>query len=153
METYSAKLQDIKRKWLLIDANNLVLGRLAAEVAKILRGKHKAMFTPSIDCGDNVVIINAEKIKLTGRKRERKVYYRHTGFPGGIKETTPKKLFEDDKPEQIIKKAVQRMLSRDALGRKQLSKLKVYKGSENPHSAQNPEKYDFGSKNRKNKIG
>lgn len=153
MKTYSAKPSDIKKKWLLIDANGLVLGRLASEVAKILRGKHKATFTPHMDCGDNIIIINAEKVCLTGNKaatRNGKMFYWHTGFPGGIKETTAGKLLAGKHPERVILNAVRRMITRNNLGRKQLGNLYVYKGVEHPHQAQKPELYDFASKNPKN---
>ncbi len=150
MKTYSAKSADVDRKWFIIDAQNLVLGRLAAECARLLRGKHKPMYTPHIDCGDNVVIINAEKIALKGRKREDKVYYRHTGYPGGIKETTPAKILEGAHPERVIEMAVRRMLPRGPLARQQLRKLKIYAGETHPHEAQKPEAYNFAEKNRKN---
>lgn len=151
MKTYSAKQSEIQQKWLLIDAENVVLGRLATSVAMILRGKHKPMFTPHLNCGDKVVIINADKIALTGKKRENKVYYRHTGFPGGIKETTPEKVLSGRFPERVLKLAVQRMIARGPLGRDQMRNLYVYAGSEHPHQGQNPEVYDFGSLNPKNK--
>lgn len=151
MKTYSAKPSDIKRKWILIDAENVVLGRLASVVAKILRGKHKTMFTPHMDCGDHVVIINAEKVRLTGNKLASKVYYKHTGYPGGIKEAVAGKILESRFPERVIIKAVERMISRNALGNQQMTKLKVYKGTEHPHAAQSPETLDVGSLNPKNK--
>lgn len=151
MKTYSAKQSEIQQKWLLIDAENVVLGRLATQVAKILRGKHKPMFTPHLDCGDKVVIINAGKIAITGKKRTDKVYYRHTGFPGGIKETTPEKVLTGRFPERIVKLAVQRMITRGPLGRDQMRNLYVYAGTEHPHQGQNPEVYDFASMNPKNK--
>ncbi len=154
MKTYSAKPADIKKQWLLIDAKDLVLGRLAAEVSKILRGKHKATYTPHMDCGDNIVVINAEKVILTGNKMARKdgkIYYHHTGFPGGIKETTAGKMLEGKYPERVIKLAVTRMITRGPLGRKQLGNLYVYPGEEHPHQAQQPVIYDFAAKNTKNK--
>lgn len=151
MKTYSAKQSEIQQKWLLIDAENVVLGRLATQVAKILRGKHKPMFTPHLNCGDKVVIINADKVALTGKKRDNKVYYRHTGFPGGIKETTPEKVLSGRFPERVITLAVQRMITRSPLGRDQMRNLYVYAGSEHPHQGQNPEVYDFASLNPKNK--
>jgi large subunit ribosomal protein L13 len=151
MKTYSAKPKEIERKWLLIDAEDLVLGRLASEIARILRGKHKAIFTPHIDTGDHVIIINAAKVKITGNKAEQDKHYWHTGFPGGIKETTRAKMLAGRFPERVLKLAVKRMISRNVLGAQQLTKLKVYAGAEHPHAAQNPEIYDFAAKNPKNK--
>lgn len=153
MTTYSAKPSDIEKKWWVIDAKNLILGRLSSEVAKILRGKHKATFTPHMDCGDYVIIINSQDICLTGNKsnlKDGKIYYRHTGFPGGIKETTAGKILKGRHPSRVIKLAVQRMISRNVLGGKQLSNLHIYPGEEHPHAAQKPEKYDFANKNSKN---
>jgi large subunit ribosomal protein L13 len=150
MSTYSAKAADIEKKWVLIDAKGLVVGRLASIVAMRLRGKHKPTFTPHVDDGDNVIIVNAEKIVLTGRKRENKVYYHHTGHIGGIKERTAKFILESRFPERVVEKAVQRMLPRGPLGRKQFGNLRVYKGSEHPHTAQQPELLDVGAMNRKN---
>ncbi|MBN8828300.1 MAG: 50S ribosomal protein L13 [Sphingobacteriia bacterium] len=152
--TYSMKASEIKKDWLIIDASDLVLGRLASIVAKVLRGKHKPTFTPHMDCGDNVVIINAEKVRLTGNKANRKngkFYYHHTGFPGGIKEITAGKVLESKFPERVIYKAVQRMITRNTLGRKQMTHLFVYAGSEHPHQAQKPAALDVASMNRKNK--
>lgn len=151
MQSYTAKPSDIEHNWVLFDAQDLVLGRLSAEVAKILRGKHKPSYTPHMDCGDHVVIINAEKIQLTGNKREDKRYYRHTGYPGGIKETSPEKVLSGPHAERVIQKAVQRMVPRGPLGRKVLTKLHVYAGGEHPHEAQKPQQIDFASKNPKNK--
>jgi large subunit ribosomal protein L13 len=152
MQTYSAKPKDIEQKWLLIDAEGVVLGRLASEVAKILRGKHTVRFTPHIDTGDTIVIINAEKVKLTGRKLKNKIYYRHTGFPGGIKTATPEFILASKYPERVIEKAVERMMPKESpLARKQLTKLKIYAGKEHPHAAQNPKVIDFAAKNPKNK--
>lgn len=151
MTTYSAKPQDIERKWWVIDAEDVVLGRMSAHVANILRGKHKPMFTPHMDCGDHVVIINAEKVKMTGKKLSNKKYYWHTGFPGGIKETTPEKIFRGDHPNRVVKKAILRMMPKGPLGRAQFKKLNVYAGSEHPHAAQKPEVLDFASMNEKNK--
>lgn len=153
MKTYSAKPSNIDKKWLLIDAQHLVLGRLASTVANLLRGKHKTTFTPHMDCGDNVIIINAEKVHLTGKKanlKDGKIYYRHTGYPGGIKETTAGKLLQGNHPERVIKMATKRMITRNVLGNKQMTNLYVYKGNEHPHGGQQPESYDFGSKNSKN---
>jgi large subunit ribosomal protein L13 len=150
MSTYSAKAADIEKKWVLIDAKGLVVGRLASIVAMHLRGKHKPTFTPHVDDGDNVIIVNAEQIVLTGRKREKKVYYHHTGYIGGIKERTAKYILESRFPERIVEKAVQRMLPHGPLGRAQFGNLRVYKGAEHPHAAQQPEKLDIASMNRKN---
>jgi len=150
MKTYSAKPGEVEKKWYVIDAEGVVLGRLAATVANILRGKHKPSYTPHIDCGDHVVIINAEKVALTGRKRSDKVYYRHTGYPGGIKSATAAEILDGRFPERVIEKAVERMVPRGPLGRQQLRKLKVYPGAEHPHDAQQPEVLDFASRNAKN---
>ena len=151
MKTYSAKPSEVEKNWLLIDAEGLILGRLASFIAMRLRGKHKPMFTPHIDCGDNVIVINADKIALTGRKRSDKIYYRHTGHPGGIKSTTPAKLLDGRFPERVIEKAVQRMLPKESpLARQQFSNLRVYAGSEHPHEAQQPIKVDVGAMNKKN---
>jgi large subunit ribosomal protein L13 len=150
MSTYSAKAADIEKKWVLIDANGLVVGRLATIVAMRLRGKHKPSYTPHVDDGDNVVIVNADKVVFTGRKREQKVYYHHTGFIGGIKERSAKSILESRFPERILEKAVQRMLPRGPLGRKQFGNLRVYKGAEHPHAAQQPEPLDIAAMNRKN---
>ncbi len=152
MTTYVAKPQDISRKWVLIDAEDVILGRLASQVAMLLRGKHKPMFSTNLDVGDHVVIINADKIKLTGRKMTDKRYYRHTGHPGGIKETSPEKVLAGRFPERVVQMAVKRMMPKDSpLARQQLTKLKVYAGSEHPHTAQNPEVLDFAAANPKNK--
>jgi large subunit ribosomal protein L13 len=150
MSTYSAKAADIEKKWVLIDATGLVVGRLASIVAMRLRGKHKPTFTPHVDDGDNVIIINAEKIVLTGRKRENKVYYHHTGYIGGIKERTAKYILESRFPERVMEKAVQRMLPHGPLGRQQFGNLRVYKGPDHPHAAQQPQVLDVGAMNRKN---
>jgi large subunit ribosomal protein L13 len=150
MKTYSAKAADIEKKWVTIDAAGLVVGRLATIVAMRLRGKHKATYTPHVDDGDNVIILNAAKVVFTGRKREKKIYYRHTGFIGGIKERTAKSIFEGKFPERIVEKAVERMLPRGPLGRVQFGNLRVYPGAEHPHEAQKPEPLDVGIMNRKN---
>ena len=150
MKTYSAKPSEIEKKWILIDAENLVVGRLAAIIANRLRGKHLPTFTPHMDCGDNVIVINADKVKFTGKKKSDKVYYRHTGHPGGIKETTPEKMLEGKFPERIVQMAVKRMLPRGPLARQQLSNLRVYAGTEHPHEAQTPETLDVASMNAKN---
>jgi large subunit ribosomal protein L13 len=153
MKTYSAKPSEIEKKWFVIDANNIVLGRLASLVALMLRGKHKPTFTPHMDCGDNIIIINAEKVHLTGNKgdsKDGKIYYRHTGHPGGIKEVTAGKLLSGKFPERVIKKAVERMISRNCLGRQQMTNLYVYKGLEHPHAGQQPQSLDVVAMNRKN---
>ena len=150
--TYSASVAEAiaDKKWVMIDAKGLVVGRLASIVALRLRGKHKPTFTPHADCGDNVIIINAEKVVLTGRKLDRKVYHHHTGYIGGIKERTARFIMEGRFPERVVEKAVERMLPRGPLGRQQLSNLRVYKGPDHPHAAQNPTVVDIGAMNRKN---
>lgn len=150
MKTYSAKPSDIEKKWILIDAENLVVGRLAAVIASRLRGKHLPTFTPHMDTGDHVIVINAEKVKFTGKKLSDKKYYRHTGYPGGIKETTPAKVLEGKFPERLVEMAVKRMLPRGPMARQQFSNLKVYAGPEHPHVAQSPEVLDVASMNTKN---
>ncbi|MCZ6606486.1 MAG: 50S ribosomal protein L13 [Alphaproteobacteria bacterium] len=151
MKTYSAKPSDIERAWCVIDADGLVLGRLAAVIASRLRGKHKPLFTPHVDCGDNIIVINAEKVRLTGRKRADKIYYWHTGYPGGIKSRTAERILDGKHPERVLIKAVERMISRNPLGRAQMRKLHVYKGAEHPHEAQKPEVLDVAAMNPKNK--
>jgi large subunit ribosomal protein L13 len=143
----------VEKQWLLIDAEGLVVGRLASIVASILRGKHKPSFTPHVDCGDNVIIINADKVKFTGNKLTDKVYYKHTGYAGGIKETTPAKILEGRFPERVLEKAIERMIPRGPLGRQQMRNLRIFAGTEHPHVAQNPEVLDIASRNRKNKVG
>ena len=150
MKTYSAKPAEIEKKWVMVDAAGVVVGRLASIVAMRLRGKHKASYTPHVDDGDNVIIVNAAKAVLTGRKRDQKVYYRYTGYIGGIKEATAKSILEGRFPERVVEKAVERMLPRGPLGRVQLGNLRVYPGPEHPHEAQKPEKLDVASMNRKN---
>ena len=142
MKTLFAKNTDVDRKWHVIDADGLVVGRLASRVAMVLRGKNKPIFTPHTDTGDFVVIINAEKIRFTGRKMDQKAYYHHTGYPGGIKKAIAKDIMKDH-PERIFISAVKGMLPKNTLGRQQLSKLKVYRGTEHPHQAQNPEVLDL----------
>jgi len=142
MKTYVAKEQEISRKWYLVDAKDRVLGRLATQIAMRLRGKHKPIFTPHADTGDFIVVINANKVTLTGRKWDKKIYYRHTGYIGGLKEITAKKLLEK-KPEDILRFAVRGMLPKNSLGRRQLKKLKIYSGSEHPHEAQQLEKLEI----------
>ena len=151
MKTFSATPSDIEKKWILIDADGVVLGRLASQVAKILRGKHKPSFTPHMDCGDNVIIINAGKVKLTGKKLADKKFYWHTGYPGGIKERTMAQILEGEHPERVVVKAVERMISRNALGRQQMKNLRVYAGATHPHEAQQPEALDLAAMNPKNK--
>ena len=150
MKSFSAKPAEVEKKWVLIDATGLVVGRLASIIALRLRGKHLPTFTPHVDCGDNVIVINADKVVLTGRKREQKVYYHHTGYPGGIKERTAKFILEGRFPERVVEKAVERMLPRGPLGRAQLSNLRVYGGAAHPHAAQTPTVLDIGAMNRKN---
>lgn len=150
--TKSARPQDVDKKWVLIDAENLVVGRLASTVANILRGKHKPSFTPHVDCGDHVVIINAEKMRFTGKKLWDKRYYRHTGYPGGIKEVSPQKVLEGRFPERVLEKAVERMIPRGPLGRQQMRALHIYAGTDHPHQGNQPETLDFASRNRKNKV-
>ena len=151
MKTYSAKAAEVEKKWVLIDGTGLIVGRLASIVALRLRGKHKPTYTPHVDCGDNVIIVNAEKVVLTGRKLQQKVYHHHTGFPGGIKERSARFILEGKFPERVIEKAVERMLKRGPLGRKAMGNLRVYKGPAHPHEAQQPVALDVGAMNRKNK--
>jgi large subunit ribosomal protein L13 len=150
MKTYVAKPGEVDKKWIVIDAAGLVVGRLASLVATRLKGKHKAIYTPHVDCGDNIIIVNADKVVFTGRKYEDKVYYWHTGYPGGIKSRTPRQILEGKFPERVVEKAVERMLRRGPLQRKLMRNLKVYRGAEHPHVAQNPEKLDVAKLNRKN---
>ena len=149
-KSYLAKTADVEKKWLLIDAKGLVVGRLASLIALRLRGKHKVTFTPHIDCGDNIIVINADKVVLTGRKRDQKVYYHHTGYPGGIKERTADFILNGRFPERVVEKAVERMLPRGPLGRQQLGNLRVYKGDKHPHEAQQPVALDIAAMNSKN---
>ncbi|MDR3424513.1 MAG: 50S ribosomal protein L13 [Alphaproteobacteria bacterium] len=151
--SFSLRHQDIKKQWVVVDADGVILGRLAASIATILRGKHRATFTPSVDCGDNVIVINAEKVKMTGHKAENKNFYYHTGHPGGIKARTRAHILAGEHPERVIEKAVERMMPRGPLGRRQMTNLKVYKGAEHPHAAQNPAMIDFAARNSKNKRG
>lgn len=151
--TKAVKPADVEKKWHLIDADGLVVGRVASIVANILRGKHKPSYTPHVDCGDNVIIINAEKVRFTGKKMTDKVYYKHTGHPGGIKAITPAKVIDGKFPERVLEKAVERMIPRGPLGRDQMRSLRIFKGAEHPHAAQNPEILDIASMNRKNKVG
>ena len=153
MKTFSAKPAEVTKKWVLIDAKGLVVGRLATIVATRLRGKHLPIYTPHVDCGDHVIIINAAHVVLTGRKRDNKVYYNHTGFIGGIKERTAKSILEGRFPERVVEKAIERMIPRGPLGRDQMRALHLYNGTEHPHGGQNPELLDVASMNRKNKVG
>ncbi len=150
MKTYVAKPGEVEKKWILIDAEGLVVGRLATIIANRLRGKHKATFTPHVDTGDNVIVINAEKVVFTGRKYDDKKYHWHTGHPGGIKTRTPKQIIEGKFPGRVIEKAVERMIARGPLHRKLMANLRVYAGTEHPHQAQNPEKLDVAKMNSKN---
>ena len=150
MKTYVAKPGEVDKKWLVIDANGLVVGRLAALIATRLKGKHKSIYTPHVDCGDNVIVVNADKVVFTGKKHEDKTYYHYTGFPGGIKEKSPRMILEGRFPERVVEKAVERMLARGPLQRQLMRNLKVYKGAEHPHAAQNPEALDVAKLNRKN---
>jgi large subunit ribosomal protein L13 len=150
MKTTSLKTADVEKKWLVIDAKGLVVGRLASVVAMRLRGKHKPAYTPHVDCGDNVIVINADKVVFTGNKRDQKVYHHHTGYPGGIKERSAKHILEGRFPERIVEKAVERMLPRGPLFRQIMGNLRVYKGEQHPHAAQQPETFDVGALNRKN---
>ena len=151
--TRSIKPAEVEKKWHLIDADGLVVGRLAVVIANHLRGKHKPSFTPHVDCGDHVVVINADKVKLTGNKLKQKTYYKHTGYAGGIKEVTADKVLAGRFPERVLEKAVERMIPRGPLGRQQLRNLRIFAGSEHPHEAQNPEVLDIAGMSRKNKVG
>ena len=149
--TASLKPAEVEKKWIVVDAKDAVVGRLASFIAMRLRGKHRPDYTPHVDCGDMVVVVNADKVKLTGRKLEQKTYYWHTGYPGGIKETTAGKVLGGKFPERVLKKAVERMLPKESpLARRQLAHLRVYASGEHPHEAQNPERIDFSAMNAKN---
>jgi large subunit ribosomal protein L13 len=150
MKTYSAKTGEVEKKWVVIDAKGLVVGRLASIIAMRLKGKHKPTYTPHIDMGDNVIVINADKVVFTGNKYEDKEYNRHTGYPGGLKTRSPRQILEGKHPERVVELAVGRMLARGPLQRKIMGNLKVYAGPEHPHVAQNPEPLDVGAMNRKN---
>ena len=152
MKSFSIKKEAIKKQWVLIDAKDAVLGRLAVISANILRGKNKPEYTPNQDCGDNLIIINSDKIHLKGKKASNKIYYRHTGFPGGIKQTTPNKMIEKNKSDEIIKLAIKRMIPSGPLGRKQLSNCRIFRDSNHKHEAQNPKTIDISTLNRKNTI-
>lgn len=150
MKTYSAKASEIEKNWLIIDAEGVVLGRLAALAANYLRGKHKPTYTPHMDCGDNVIIVNADKVKLTGKKLSDKVYHWHTGHPGGIKSRTAGQILSGQHPEWVVEKAIERMIPRGPLGRQQMRNLRVYAGTEHPHEAQQPKAIDVAAMNPKN---
>ncbi|HEV2097594.1 MAG TPA: 50S ribosomal protein L13 [Stellaceae bacterium] len=150
MKTFSAKPSDIDKKWLLIDADGLVLGRLASIIAMRLRGKHKPSYTPHMDCGDHVIVVNAEKVKLTGNKRRDSIFHWHTGYPGGIKGRSKGAILDGKHPERVIEKAVERMVPRGPLGRRVMGHLRVYAGPEHPHQAQEPQPLDVAAMNRKN---
>ena len=151
MKTFVAKPAEVEKKWIVIDAEGLVVGRLAALIATRLKGKHKPTYTPHVDMGDNVIVVNAEKVVFTGNKYEDKVYHRHTGYPGGIKETSPRRIIEGRFPERVVEKAVERMLARGPLQRQLMRNLRVYKGTAHPHEAQAPVALDLAALNRKNK--
>ena len=151
--TKSIKPADVEKKWHIIDADGLVVGRVAVIIANILRGKNKPSYTPHVDCGDHVIVINAGKVQLTGNKRDKKVYYKHTGYIGGIKEVTAAKVLDGRFPERVLEKAVERMVPRGPLGRQQMRNLHLFTGTEHPHAGQQPEALDVASLNRKNKVG
>lgn len=153
MKTFSATPSDIEKAWIVVDAEGLVLGRMASILAARLRGKHKPSFTPHMDCGDNIIVINAEKITLTGNKRANKTYYWHTGYPGGIKSRTAEKILEGAHPERVVIKAIQRMLPGGPLSRRQMKNLHVYVGADHPHEAQKPAALDIAAMNAKNTRG
>jgi large subunit ribosomal protein L13 len=150
-KSFELRHQDIKKGWVVFDADGVILGRLAASIVAHLRGKHRPTFTPSVDCGDNVIVINAEKVKMTGKKATEKNFFYHTGYPGGIKERTRAKILAGAHPERVIMKAVERMMPNGPLGRRQMTHLKVYKGTAHPHAAQSPMAIDFAKRNPKNK--
>ena len=151
MKTYTMKPAEVEKAWHIIDADGLVLGRMAAIIANILRGKHKPGYTPNVDCGDHVIVINAEKVRLTGNKLTDKTYHWHTGYPGGIKERTADKILAGKHPERVVIKAVERMVPRGPLGRQQMKNLRVYAGAAHPHEAQQPVPLDVAAMNPKNK--
>ena len=150
MKTFVAKPGEVDKKWILIDAKGLVVGRLATLIATRLKGKHKPIYTPHVDCGDNVIVVNADKVVFTGRKYEDKLYQWHTGYVGGIKSRTPRQILEGKHPERVVEKAVERMLARGPQQRQLMRNLRIYKGAEHPHTAQNPVSLDVASMNRKN---
>jgi large subunit ribosomal protein L13 len=149
--TASLKPAEVEKKWIVIDAEGVVVGRLATFIANRLRGKHRGDYTPHVDCGDHVIVVNADKVVFTGKKNTDKVYYRHTGHPGGVKSTTPEKVLNGRFPERVLEKAVERMLPKESpLARAQMTHLRLYKGASHPHEAQSPEVIDFASKSAKN---
>lgn len=150
--TRSIKPAEVEKKWHIIDAEGLVVGRLASIIASMLRGKHKPTFTPHVDCGDHVIVINADKVRFTGNKAGKKIYYKHTGYPGGIKSVTAAKVLEGRFPERVLEKAVERMIPTGPLGRVQMKNLHLYNGTEHPHDGQQPEALDIAAMNRKNKV-
>ncbi|WP_260483775.1 50S ribosomal protein L13 [Sphingomicrobium flavum] len=152
-QTKPAKPHEVEKKWHLIDAENLVVGRVAVIIANLIRGKHKASFTPHVDNGDHVVVINADKVRFTSNKVETKTYYKHTGYAGGIKETNPKRILEGKNPHHVLEKAVKNMVPRGPLGRAVMKNLHLYVGTEHPHGGQDPQVLDVASMNRKNKVG
>jgi large subunit ribosomal protein L13 len=152
MKTYSARPSEVDKKWVVIDAEGLVVGRLAAVIATRLRGKHRPIFTPHIDTGDNVIVVNADKVVFTGNKRQNKVYYRHTGYPGGIKQRKAHQILDGRFPERVLEAAVTRMMPGGPLARRQLKNLRIYNGPEHPHEAQAPDVLDVASRNVKNTL-
>ena len=150
--TRSIKPAEVEKKWHIIDAEGLVVGRVASIIASMLRGKHKVTFTPHVDCGDHVIVINADKVRFTGNKAGKKIYYKHTGYPGGIKQITAAKVLEGRFPERVLEKAVERMIPTGPLGRVQMKNLHLYNGTEHPHDGQKPEVLDIAAMNRKNKV-
>jgi len=152
-QTRSIRPAEVEKKWHVIDAEGLVVGRVASLIANILRGKHKPSYTPHVDCGDHVVVLNVGKVRFTGNKLKEKVYYKHTGYAGGIKAVTADKVLDGRFPERVLEKAVERMVPRGPLGRQQMMALHLYSGTEHPHSGQQPETLDVASMNRKNKVG
>ena len=151
--TKSAKPREVEKQWHIIDGTDLVVGRVASLIANILRGKHKPSYTPHVDCGDHVVVVNADKVRFTGRKLQQQTYYKHTGYPGGLKEITADKVLSGKFPERVLEKAVERMVPRGPLGRDQMRSLHLYAGTEHPHAGQQPQPLDIASMNRKNKVG
>lgn len=149
-QTKSIKPSEVNKQWVLIDAQDVVLGRLATQIALILRGKNKAFFTPHVDCGDNVIVINADKVHLTGNKAKDDIFYWHTGYPGGIKGRSKGQILEGRFPERVLEKAVERMLPKNTLSRQQMRNLRIYAGTDHPHEAQQPVKFDFAAQNAKN---
>lgn len=151
-QTQSVKPADVEKKWHIIDAEDLVVGRVASIIANILRGKHKPTYTPHVDCGDHVIVVNAGKVKFTGNKLKNKIYYKHTGYPGGLKERTAEKVLEGQFPERVLEKAVERMIPKGPLGFAQMRALHLFNGTEHPYAGQDPQPLDVASMNRKNKV-